>query len=48
MQKLQTKKDKEIEQLKKDAKRKDLLHKRKQEEIKVLKTQKNVVTSKKD
>jgi len=36
MKKANLKKDKEIDSLKKEAKRKDLVNKRKQEEIKVL------------
>ena len=47
MKKANLKKDKEIDTLKKEAKRKDLVAKRKQEEIKVLQTQKNMVTNKK-
>lgn len=48
MKKASLKKDKEIDKLKKDAKRKEVLNKRRQEEIKVLQTQKNVVTTKKN
>ena len=47
MKKASLKKDKEIDKLKKDAKRKEVLNKRRQEEIKVLQTQKNMVTTKK-
>lgn len=42
MKKANLKKDKEIDRLKKDAKRKEILNKRKMEEIKVLQTQKNM------
>lgn len=42
MKKANLKKDKEIEQLKKDAKRKELVSKRRQDEIKVLQAQKNL------
>ena len=47
MKKASLKKDKEIDKLKKDAKRKEVLNKRRQEEIKVLQTQKNMVGAKK-
>jgi hypothetical protein len=46
MKKLGLKKDKEIDLLRKDAKRKEIVNKRKQEEIKVLQTQKNMVVTK--
>lgn len=42
MKKANLKKDKEIDRLKKDAKRKEVLNKRKMEEIKVLQTQKKM------
>lgn len=42
MKKANLRKDKEIDRLKKDAKRKEVLNKRKMEEIKVLQTQKNM------
>lgn len=42
MKKANLKKDKEIEQLKKEAKRKELVSKRRQDEIKVLQAQKNM------
>lgn len=41
------KKDKELDKLRKDAKRKEILSKRRQEEIKVLQTQKNMISQKK-
>ena len=47
MKKANLKQTKEIDALKKEAKRKDLVAKRKQEEIKVLQTQKNMVAGKK-
>ena len=47
MKKLNLKKDKELDKLRKDAKRKEILSKRRQEEIKVLQTQKNMITQKK-
>jgi hypothetical protein len=46
LKKASLKKDKEIDQLKKDAKRKELINKRRQEEIKVLQTQKKVMVTK--
>jgi hypothetical protein len=46
MKKAGLRKDKEIDILRKDAKRKEILNKRKQEEIKVLQTQKNMVAGK--
>lgn len=46
MKKAGLQKDKEIDRLRKDAKRKEILNKRKQEEIKVLQTQKNLITTK--
>lgn len=47
MKKANLKKDKEIDTLKKEAKRRELVNKRKHEEIKVLQTQKKMVTTKK-
>ena len=46
MKKLNLKKDQEIDKLKAEAKRKEIANKRRQEEIKVLQTQKNLVASK--
>lgn len=46
MKKLNLKKDQEIDKLKAEAKRKEIANKRRQEEIKVLQTQKNMVASK--
>lgn len=43
MKKANLKKDKEIDRLKKDAKRKEVLNKRKMEEIKVLQTHKKMI-----
>jgi len=46
MKKANVKKDKEIDRLNKEVKRKDIMNKRRQEEIKVHQTQKNMVSSK--
>lgn len=47
MKKLSLQKDKEIDRLKKDAKRKELVHTRRHEEIKVLQNEKKMIAAKK-
>ena len=47
MKKANLKKDKEIDRLKKDAKRKEIINRRKQDEIKVLQIQKNMQVKRK-